>query len=263
MASIAYRFLLSGVILLVYCKVRGLNLRYTWKQHGHFALLALLLFSFNYWVVYLAEMHITSGLVSVVFCTIVFFNVLFSALFLKTPIRWPVVIGGTIGIAGVGLIFFEELRSFDLSDKATVALIWLFFGAMMASLGNIASQRNQSAGLPVLQTNAFGMLYGSLMMFALALATSTPLRFDMSLPYIASMIYLALFGSIIGFGAYLTLVGNIGADKAGYIALLIPIIALLLSTVFEDYHWPPNAIGGVALVLLGNFFALRKKRSSA
>jgi drug/metabolite transporter (DMT)-like permease len=189
--------------------------------------------------------------------------VLFGALFLKSPILWSVVLGGAIGIGGVGLIFAEELSSFDLSDKATVALVWLFFGAMMASLGNIASQRNQRAGLPVLQTNAYGMLYGAVMMFALALATSTPLSFDFSFPYIASLIYLSLFGSIIAFGAYLTLIGNIGADKAGYIALLIPIIALLLSTVFEDYHWPPNAIAGVALVILGNLLALHKKRSSA
>ncbi|MDJ0762690.1 MAG: EamA family transporter [Myxococcota bacterium] len=262
LASVAYRFLISGAILLIYCRARGMKLAYTVKDHLYFFLLAALLFSVNYWLVYLAEIYITSGLVAIMFTAILFFNVFFGALFLKTRIRWSVVAGGVVGIVGVGLIFLDEILAFDLSNRTTMALVWVLVGVIMASLGNIVSARNQQAGLPVLQTNAYSMIYGGLIMACITLVTGTPFTFDCSFVYIASLFYLAVFGSIVAFSAYLTLIGNIGADKAAYIAFLTPIIALALSTIFENYDWPSNAILGVALVTAGNFFAVLKKANS-
>jgi drug/metabolite transporter (DMT)-like permease len=126
----------------------------------------------------------------------------------------------------------------------------------MASFGNILSARNQRQGLPVVQTNAYGMTYGTLLMLAAALIAGKPFTFDPYAPYVISLLYLALFGSVIAFGCYLTLVGSIGADRASYATLLFPVIALVISTLFEGYRWSPAAVAGVAVILAGNALSL-------
>lgn len=258
--SIFYRFILAAVILFVFSLLRRLNLKFSLKQHLYMALLGCLLFGLNYWFVYLAELHLTSGVVAVVFSTIIIFNILFGALFLKSKIRWNVVFSAVLGFIGIALVFKEELLGFAFSSANSVAFMFALLGALSASLGNITSAYNQKNDLPVIQANAFGMLYGALIMLALAFITGKPLTFDFTFPYVASLLYLAVFGSVVGFGSYLTLLGNIGADKAAYVTLVFPVIALLLSTIFEDYQWTALAIIGVVLITLGNILILRRKK---
>ena len=112
-----------------------------------------------------------------------------------------------------------------------------------------------------MQTNAFAMLYGALLMFLLAMMIGTPITFDYSFPYISSLLYLAIFGSVVAFGSYLTLLGQIGPGKAGYITLVIPVIALILSTVFESYQWTLTAFIGVVLILTGNVLILYRRKT--
>ena len=145
---------------------------------------------------------------------------------------------------------FDALRARLISLLQSVFPDWSDFDT--ASFGNILSARNQKKGLPVVQTNAFGMAYGSLFMLTAALLARKPFLVDPSLAYLGSLFYLALFGSVIAFGCYLTLIGKIGADRAAYATLLFPVIALLLSTLFENYHWSPTAIIGVVVILSGN-----------
>ena len=130
-----------------------------------------------------------------------------------------------------------------------------------ASLGNIVSARNQQNGVPVVQANAWGMAYGALIMAIYAAASGVPFSYDPSFSYSLSLIYLAVFGSILAFGAYLTLIGRIGADKAVYAAVLFPVIALGISTVFDDYQWTLRAVFGFALVLLGTHRVESRPRS--
>ena len=258
MLSVTYRFGLSAVILLIYCKIAGLNLRFTLQQHGRIALQGLLLFGVNYWFVYKAEAGLTSGLVAVIFSMIVLLNILNSAIFLKTKIHLHVLLGALVGLSGIFLIFKDEILNFSLQNKTAIALGLALLSAMSASLGNITSAANQRVKLPVIQTNAFGMLYGAIMMFLITMALGIPLTFDASTGYIVSLLYLTIFGSIIAFSAYLTLVGRMGADRAGYIALIFPIIALSLSTIFEKYVWTTPALIGISLILLGNFLIIKK-----
>ena len=260
LVSVVYRFLLAALILFAYCSLRGMNLKYSIKQHFYIALQGLLLFGVNYWLVYLAEIHLESGLVAVLFSTIVFFNILNGAIFLKSKIRLNVLLSAIIGFIGIILVFKDQLFGFTFSNVESYALLLAGISAVTASLGNITSAYNQKNKLPVVQTNAFGMLYGSLLMLLLALGTGKPFNFDFSLPYISSMLYLAVFGSIIAFTSYLSLLGKIGADKAAYVTLVFPIIALILSTMFEAYSWNGYAIIGVILVTLGNFMILKRKR---
>jgi drug/metabolite transporter (DMT)-like permease len=222
------------------------------------AQLGFLLFGINYWLVYLAEEHIKSGLVAIVFSTIIFLNIFNGALFLKSKIRSNVLYGSIMGYLGVALIFKDEILSFAFSSNESFAFVLALISAYSASLGNITSARNQKIKMPVIQSNAFGMLYGSILMFVLALITGAPFTFDVSFSYVSSLLYLTIFGSIIAFTSYLTLLGEIGADKSAYVTLVIPIIALVLSTIFESYVWSLYAIFGVILISSGNVIVLRK-----
>ena len=258
--SIAYRFSLAAILLFLYSAVRRLPLRFSRRQHLFMVLQGFLLFSFNYIMVYLAESHLTSGLVSLLFSTIIISNVVLGAIFLGAPVRMRVVLGALVGILGIGVIFYPELASFDLSGGGGLGVMLSLVSVVSASLGNIVSARNQREGLPVIQTNAFGMAYGAAFMFVLAGINKAPLHFDLSLGYTASLLFLALFGSVIAFGAYLTLLGRIGADQAAYVTVLFPVISLLLSTLFEGLTWDLAQLGGVALVLLGNAIVLARIR---
>ena len=254
--SVAYRFALASFILFIYILIKRLPLRFSWKEHRFFALQGLLLFSLNYILIYVAEIYLASGLVAIIFSMIVIFNVIFGTIFLRNPIRIRVVVGGIIGLIGLTLMFWPELSMLKLSSQRATGLILAICGTLSASLGNIVSARNQRRSLPVVQTNAFGMAYGAFVMFFLAIIKGSSLTFDFSAEYLLSLLYLSLFGSVIAFGTYLTLLGKIGPDRAAYVTVTFPIIALLLSTFFEDLAWTFLQICGVLVVIVGNVIVL-------
>jgi drug/metabolite transporter (DMT)-like permease len=259
MISVTYRFTLAALLLLAYCKVMGLKLAFTRGEHLFMALQGLLLFSFNYWLVYLAEVSLTSGLVAVIFSMIIFMNILNGRWLLGSPMSPPMMFGALTGISGLALIFWPEISSFTLSDLNLRSFLFGFAGAYMASLGNILSARNQKHRIPVVQTNAFGMAYGALALLIFSALAGKPFRFELSFSYIGSLFYLAVLGSIVAFGFYLTLLGRIGADRAAYVTLLIPVVALCMSTLFEGYRWSAQAFTGLGLVLAGNVMVLRER----
>ena len=258
LVSVIYRFCLASALLFAWCGLRDLNMRFALRDHLFIALQGTCLFAVNYWLFYLAEVHLTSGIVAVMFSTIVFWNIFNGRLFLKTPLRANVIGGAVLGIVGICLVFWPELSGFSLVDDGFRGFVLSMAATLLASFGNILSSRNQRHGLPVVQTNAFGMAYGTLLMLLVALIAGKPFSIDPSAPYILSLLYLALFGSVIAFGCYLTLVGSIGADRASYATLLFPIIALIISTVYEGYQWSLPAVAGVAVILAGNALSLAK-----
>ncbi len=258
MYSVVFRFALAGIVLLIYSKAKKLPLSFSSIDHLFFALQGLLLFGVNYWLVYMSEQTLTSGLVAAAYSTIIFFNIFFGKLFLKNAINKKVVLGAVLGIIGTGLIFKPELSDFSFSDGNFVALLLCVGSIMLASLGNITSAFNQSKDRPVIQTNAYAMIYGALLMTMVAIATGKEFSFDFSNKYIFSLVYLSIFGSVIAFNAYLTLVGRVGPGKAAYAILVLPVIALLISTVLEGYQWSGYSVFGVGLIAVGNVLALRK-----
>ena len=259
MVSVLYRFIAAALTLVIYCKLRSLNMRYRLKDHIFMALQGLVLFSVNYWLIYLAEVHVTSGLVAVIFSSIVFMNMINGAVFLNSPIRTNVVLGGGIGLAGIVLVFWPQLASFSLSDKTALGLVLSVVSTYMASLGNIISARHQKYNLPIIQTNAYGMAYGAGIMGVIAIVLGKPFGFEMSSLYIGSLFYLSFFGTIVGFGCYLKLIGKIGADRAAYATMLFPIVALGISTFYEGYQWATHNMIGMAVVLIGNWLVLNKR----
>jgi len=257
--SVAWRFALAALMLLVYSLLRGKSLRFSARDHGWLALQGLLLFGLNYIGVYLSEQYLTSGLVAVVFSLVVFMNALGMRAFFGLPIRAAAVFAATLGVAGVALIFGRELLAVSSASDELRGLLLALGATVVASFGNMVATRNSRRALPVMQVNAWSMLYGAIFVMMVALARGEHLDFDPSWPYVASLIYLALFGSALAFGAYLTLMGRIGADRAAYTAVAIPIVALLLSTAFEHLHWHVQTFVGVAACIAGILLALRRR----
>lgn len=259
LVSVVYRFSLAAFILLAWCRFTRLNMGFSLKNHGFMALQGALLFGFNYWLFYVSELHLTSGLAAVIFSTVLLMNMVNGFLFLKTPFDVKVIAGGVLGLVGIVMVFRPEVAGFHLGDSGVTGVLLAFAATYMASLGNIISARNQKQGVPVIQTNAYGMTYGAVFMFLVVLFTGKSLSFVVSYAYIGSLIYLAVFGSIVAFGCYLSLIGRIGADRAAYASLIFPIVALVISTIWEGYHWTPESVTGVLLILSGNLFMLKKK----
>jgi drug/metabolite transporter (DMT)-like permease len=254
--SVVYRFLLASLILFAWCKVKGLRLRFSRNEHYWMLLQGVLLFGINYLCVYLAETRVTSALVAVVFSLVVFLNIAGTRIFFGTPVKSATLLGAVLGVSGIVLVFLPEFSHGSSKGDPRLGLVLALVGAVTASLGNIVASRNHRQGLPVVQMNAFGMLYGAMIVAVYALVTRQPFRFDWSSRYLLSLAYLAVFGSIVAFGAFLTLLGRIGADRAGYVTVAIPVVALLFSAFFEGLGWHPSLIAGILLCLAGNVAVL-------
>jgi drug/metabolite transporter (DMT)-like permease len=259
MVSVTWRFALAALMLLAYCAIRRRPLRFSARDHLWMALQGILLFGVNYAGVYLAEQYLTSGLVAVVFSIVVFMNAVGMRMFFAQPILPATMVAAIVGVAGVALVFWPEMLRFSSSGGQYQGAALAVGATAVASLGNMVATHIHRRQLPVLQINAWSMLYGAAFIALVALAGGQHFVFDLSWPYIASLIYLSLFGSALAFGAYLTLMRRIGADRASYIAVAIPVVALLLSTAFEHLHWQLAPFIGVALCLAGNLLMLRRR----
>ena len=258
--SLLYRFALAALILLAFCALTRRPLKYTLRQHGYIALQGLFLFSSNYLVFYWATELLTSGIVALMFSTVILMNIVNGAIFMRVAVSLRVMLGACFGIAGIASIFWTELSVVENNATTWQGLWMCLLATYFASIGNIISARNQKNGMPVIQTNAWGMGYGALVMAVYAIFSEASFNYDPSFGYSISLIYLSVFGSILAFGSYLTLIGRIGADKAAYAAVLFPVIALGLSTVFESYQWSLRAVFGFVLVMFGNYVVLSKSK---
>jgi len=261
--SVAYRFIIAGLILLAFSLATRKKMKFKLEEHALMLLLGLSLFGINYWFVYQAETILTSGLVAVIFSLIIFFNIFFNAVLLKGKIKKEVVFAAILGVLGTMFLFKTEFSSYNLNSEDYIVLLFCLAGLVSASLGNILSAYKQKRNIPVLQSNAFGMLYGGTSMFLLVLLLGKPVIFDFTFNYTFSLLYLSIFGSIIAFSTYLKLLGEIGPDRSIYIALITPAIALGISTIFEGYRWDFYALLGILLLFSGNVLALRFKKQKS
>ena len=258
MVSVAYRFLLASALSWLYCRFSGRLMRYSLRDHGFMFLQGASLFALNYWLFYLSELTLTSGLAAVIFSTIVVMNMMNGVLFLKNRLELRVVLGAGIGLFGIIVVFWPEVTDFESGSENLFAVSLAVLATLLASLGNIASARNQRKGIPVVQANTFGMTYGALLMLVLSWATGREFTFEVTLPYVSSLVFLSVFASIIAFWTYLTLLGRVGVERAAYATLIFPLVALGFSTVFEDYQWTASAGIGILLILAGNLLILKR-----
>ncbi len=261
--SVAYRFGLAAALLFGWCALQRLPLRFDARAHRTFALQGALLFGLNYVLVYFAEVEISSGLVALIFSLMVFLNIVGARLFFGTRIRPATVVGALLGFSGVVLVLLPEIHSSTSRGSVLLGATLAGLSTVSASLGNMVAAHHSRRGLPLIQANAFSMAYGAALVALYALVRGQPFTFEFTAPYVLSLLYLAVFGSIVAFGTYLTLVSRIGADRAGYTAAAIPIVAIVLSTLFEGLRWHPATFAGVALSVGGTVLVLRGKAATA
>ena len=261
--SVFWRFLAAALILAGLAAWRQMTLRFDRRTHAWLALQGLLLFGINYLLVYLSERWLVSGLVAVTFSLIVLCNIGFLRLFFGVPVQPQALLGAVLGIAGLALLFRPDLARFSYSGDHWLGLAYGALATVVASLGNMAATRNHREGVPVVTGSAWAMLYGACFVAAYAAVTGQRFDFELSFSYVAALAYLAVFGSVIAFMAYLTLLGRIGADRAGYSGVATPVVAMGLSTWFEGLQWDAWILGGMALCLAGNVLVLRGARRPA
>ena len=259
--SLTYRFGGAALILIIFCFFTKKNLRFNGRQHAWIALQALLVYSVSYVLFYMTSQYFVSGIVAVIFASIIIWNIINSRLFLKSTLNLKTIIGAAAGLGGLLCIMWAEISRLDNQD--TWFLIEGLFlgcsGALITSLGQITTMANVRRGLPIIQTNALGYGYASIFMALTALLFGHPLAFDYSLSYVSSLLYLSLFGTVIAFLSYLTLIDRIGSDKGAYVFILTPIVALLLSSFYEGFPWSPLTIVGLLLIITGNILVMIKR----
>mgnify|MGYP002013422265 FL=1 len=259
-ASIAYRFALASLVLFVMLWLSGRLQPLDRRAQGICVVQGLCLFCLNFLCFYTASQWIPSGLIAVIFSTATLWNAINARLFFKQRIASNVLLGGALGLGGLGLLFWPELAGHQATRESLLGIGLALCGTLFFSAGNMLSSLQQKAGLKPLTTNAWGMLYGALMLVLICLVSGTPFAFDWSLRYVGSLLYLAIPGSVIGFTAYLTLVGRMGPERAAYCTVLFPVVALNISVFAEGYQWTAPALLGLGLVMLGNVLVFRKPR---
>ena len=256
----AYRFLLAAAILIAFCLATRRRLSYGPRDHLFMAIQGSCLFSLNYILFYMASQDMPSGLMAVCFSTVLLMNIANGALFFRSPVEPRVLLGALLGLCGLTLVFWPEVATFGLHGKAVTGLILSLVATYLASLGNMVTVRHKKAGVPLVESNALGMGYGAICSLIVTAIMQDPIAYDPRPTFSIALVYLAVVASIVGFGAYLTLIRRIGADRAAYTTVLFPIVALGVSTWLEDYHWTQLAGIGVALVLLGNVIVLMRRK---
>lgn len=259
--SVFYRFALASFLLFLFCYFRGVPLNFSRNRHFILFLNGATSYFLSYYLVYEAAALLPSGINAVLFSVLTVFNMLNAALVLKSPLTLRGLFGCTLGILGVALIFLPDVLSFELKRETFIGAGLSILSAYISSWGNIFSEMNLKRGLSPLQINTFSMGYGALACAFLALIEGLPFSFELSFSYISSLVYLSTFGTIITFGCLLILIDRLGAYRASYPLLLVPLIALLISEIFEDFLWTLWSLFGVLLIFAGNYYVMTVRRA--
>ncbi|GLQ31074.1 DMT family transporter [Litoribrevibacter albus] len=254
--SVFYRFALAAILLLPWMWITGKLQKTDRSDHKFMMLQGACLFSLNFICFYNATQYITSGLVAVVFSLATLYNAVNNRVFWKEAIPSKVILAGVIGTSGLILLFLPELMESQngggVSTDTLKGLLLAALGTYFFSLGNMISKRHSLKGVKPLTTNAYAMAYGSFILIGILIVTGQPLVMDTRPQYLGALVYLSVFGSIVGFTAYLTLVARLGANKAAYATVMFPVVALLLSSWFESYQWQVTSFVGLGLTMIGN-----------
>lgn len=259
--SLVYRYGIAAVLIVGWCRLKGYGMRFKARDHLYMFALGLFLFSGNYVLVYYGTEYLTSGLVAVTFSLLTFLNILNARLFLGNPIQTQTVLAALLGVFGLALIFKPEIQAFNLQDQTAVGLLICLVSTLIASWGNTVAGAKQARALPILPFNAWGMIYGTLCNLVFALIAGEAPSLDPRPEYYVALLYLSVLGTVVAFSLFLWLLAQIGVARAGYMAVMTPLVALIISTLFEGYQWSIYAVAGVACVLVGNVLMIINKAS--
>ena len=261
-ASVFYRFLLASLLLFGYCLARRLPLAYRVREHAWIALFGIFMFSVSYIYVYYAEQHVVSGLVAVGYSASPLLGMLGMRLFFGTPMTPSVITGSILGIVGIALVFWPEFAHLQSDGNTALGALYTAIAVVVSALGALVAHRNQEAHVALWQSMAWGMLYGAIFSLGVTLAMGRSLEFEMTPGYVLSLLYLTVLGSVVAFAAYLTLLKRWGAARSGYIGVMVPIVALVISAALEGFRWHLLTWIGIAVSVAGNILILRRSMST-
>jgi len=257
LVSVFYRFFLAAIILIIFCYFKNIKFNFTLKNHFYICLLGVLLFNINYVLFYISTQYLISGLVCLCFSALLLMNIFNYFIFYKEKPSLMTVFSSGFGLIGLVIIFNKEIFNFDYKTGTSFGILVGLIATYIASLGNIVSIKNSKDKLNVISVNALAMLYGSISLFVFLVITKSSFNFEITTAYISSLLYLSIFGSVLGFSFYLTLIKNIGPNNGSYISVIMPLMALIISTYFENLEWTFTLIFGGLLILIGNFFIIK------
>lgn len=258
--SVSYRFGVAAIGMFALAWWRGAPLML--GRQGQLIALALGLFQFssNFNFVYRAELYITSGLLAVLFAMLMVPNAILSRVFLGQRIAGGFVLGTAVALAGIALLFVQEYRAMpaDLSD-VMLGLGLAVCAILSASIANVMQSAERVRSMPMLSLLAWAMLWGALGNAALGWMLYGPPVIEMRPAYLGGIVYLGLLGSVVTFPMYFALIRDIGPARAAYSSVLVPVVAMILSTLFEGYVWSALAAGGAVLGMIGLIIAMRSR----
>ena len=261
--SVTYRFLVAGAVMFAYALFTGAPLRIGREGQIFAALFGVAQFVLNFNFVYRAEAYVTSGLVAVIFALLIVPNTLFARAFLGIRPSPRFYVGAAIAMAGIGLLFLKEYREAAKGSDAVLFGIGLtMMGVLSASVANVMQATKRAAALPMASLLAWGMLWGTVFDAIFAWATVGPPVIEPTLPYLGGVVYLGVAASAIAFMAYFSVIRMIGPGPAAYSSVIVPVIAMGISTVFEGYRWTLLAGAGGALAMAGLVIALTARKPS-
>ena len=259
--SVAHRFLLAALIIAVWCRLRGLPLRFKPAEHAALALMGVAMYGISYVFVYHAEAHVASGLVAIGYSASPLLSTLGLRLFFKQAISARMATGSLFGILGIALVYWPEFGRLSASRDVAAGALFTALAVLISTSGGLLAQRNHQRKLHGWPTMAWSMAYGGLSSLIVALALGRTYTIDLAAPYLLSLLYLSLLGSVLTFAGYLTLVGRIGAARASYVGVMAPVVALFVSTLFEGFQWHPLTAAGVAVSIAGNVLVLGGRKN--
>ncbi len=261
--SVTYRFLVAGAAMFAYAAMTRARLNIGRDGQIFAIIFGIAQFAFNFNFVYRAEAYVTSGLVAVIFALLIVPNTILARLFLGTRPSPRFYLGAGIAVAGIGLLFLKEYRAAAAGSDAVLLGIGLtMLGVLSASVANVMQATKRAAALPMASLLAWGMLWGTLCNAAFAWATVGPPVIEPSVSYIGGVIYLGIAASAIAFMAYFSVIRMIGPGPAAYSSVIVPVIAMGISTVFEGYRWTLLAGAGGTLAIAGLVIALTARKPS-
>lgn len=262
--SICYRFLIASAGLFAYIGIKGAPWRLGRPGIAFAALLALTQFVVNYDFVYRAESFVTSGLVAMINSLLFIPNALFGRIFLGQGVQPRFIAGSVIATIGMVLLFrHEAMLAMGGGQGVALGIAFSVIAMTGASLGNVMQASTRGRSLPPIAMLAWAMLLGALVNAALASLTVGAPTIDPHPAYIIGLFYLGLLGSSVTFPLYYYVIRQVGPARAAYSIVLVPVIAMILSTIFEDYRWSLTAVGGAMLAIFGLVVALSARRPAA
>lgn len=259
LVSVFYRFLIAAVFIFIYLIIKKEKLKFSFNYHIWFLLFGVCLYSLNYVFFYLSNTYLISAFPAIMFSTVVIMNILGEGFYFKKKPSFKTLLGATIGMIGIMTIFNDEIFNFNLENGTHVGLFLALLGTFCASTGNMVHQRNLNNNFPLIPTIAYAMLYGSLVTLLITQIKGTELLFEYTFSYIAALAYLSIVGSIFAFIFYLKLLEKVGAGRAGYVGVVMPVLALLISTIFEDLKWQQDLIIGLPVLIIGAVLVINQK----